>query len=68
MFDVGDENDLIRMVKTSVLIDDRPSSFRFPRGSGIAINDNEENSPIEIGKGRIIKQGNTVATIYYSFH
>ena len=59
----GDENDLIRMIKTSIQIDDRPSSFRFPRGSGSGVQDGEKNEPIEIGKGRILKQGNTIALI-----
>jgi len=59
----GDENDLIRMIKTSIQIDDRPSSFRFPRGSGSGVKDDEKNEPIEIGKGRILKQGNSIALI-----
>ena len=61
----GDENELIRMIKTSILIDDRPSSFRFPRGSGLGINNNEDHFAIEIGKGRIIQEGNTIALINF---
>jgi len=61
----SDESELIKMIKTAVLIDDRPSSFRFPRGSGVGIKDQDENQflPLEIGKGRIIEEGSTVALI-----
>ena len=61
----ADENELIRMIKTSLLIDDRPSSFRFPRGNGFGLNDSEDLNPLEIGKGRLIKEGNTIAIISF---
>ena len=61
----SDESELIRMVKTSLLIDDRPSSFRFPRGYGIGLQDNVNLEPLEIGKGRIIEEGNFVALINF---
>ena len=59
----SDQSELIRMIKTSLLIDDRPSSFRFPRGNGFVLAENENLDPLEIGKGRIIKQGKSVAII-----
>ena len=59
----GDEKDLRNMIKTSLLIDDRPSSFRFPRGSCLGLDISEEPQPLEIGKGRIIQEGNYLALI-----
>ena len=53
------------MVKTSLLIDDGPSSFRFPRGSGIGLSSDANLDPLEVGKGRIIKEGNSVAIINF---
>jgi len=61
----GDENELIRMIKTSILIDDRPSSFRFPRGSGSSQKIEEYHSSLEIGKGRILQNGNSMALINF---
>ena len=61
----GDANELVRMIKTSILIDDRPSSFRFPRGSGLGYNINEDHLAIEIGKGRILQEGNSIALINF---
>ena len=61
----ADENELIRMIYTSLLIDDRPSSFRFPRGAGKGLNDNLNLSPLEVGKGRIIFEGNKIALINF---
>ena len=59
----SDESELIKMIKTSLLIEDRPSSFRFPRGSGSGLSNDSETNPLEIGKGRIIQEGNTIAII-----
>ena len=61
----ADEGELIRMIKTAIMIDDRPSSFRFPRGSIIGKNIGDELSHLEIGKGRIIQEGNSVALINF---
>jgi len=61
----ADESELVRMIKTSLLINDRPSSFRFPRGSGVGLNENINLTPLEIGKGKIIKEGNLIAIINF---
>jgi len=53
------------MIKTSLLIDDRPSSVRFPRGAGRGLDNVLDLSSLEIGKGRIIKEGNRVALINF---
>ena len=59
----GDEQELRNMIKTSLLINDRPSSFRFPRGSCLGLDISKEPQPLEIGKGRIIQEGNHVVLI-----
>ena len=62
----SNESELIRMIKTSLLINDRPSSFRFPRGYGLGLVDNHlDLKPLEIGKGKVIEEGNKVALINF---
>ena len=59
----SNQNELIRMINTTVFINDRPSAFRYPRGTG-EINNNDNNiDPIEIGKGIILEEGNEVAIL-----
>ena len=59
------ENELVRMIKTSILINDRPSSFRFPRGSGKGFSENVELTELEIGKGKIVQEGNSIALLNF---
>ena len=59
----SNQNELIRMINTSVLIDDRPSAFRYPRGAGEIDNTYFNYDSLEIGKGIIIKEGNDVAIL-----
>ncbi|MFZ5732090.1 MAG: 1-deoxy-D-xylulose-5-phosphate synthase [Pseudomonadota bacterium] len=59
----ADEAELRHMVATAVAIDDRPSAFRFPRGDGVGVELPEIGTPLEIGKGRIIKEGSSVALL-----
>jgi 1-deoxy-D-xylulose-5-phosphate synthase len=59
----SDECELARMVLTAHSIDDRPSAFRFPRGAGIGAQVPANLEPLEIGKGRFIRQGGRVAII-----
>ena len=61
----ADESELVKMVHTSLLIDDMPSSFRFPRGSGTGLGDQIDTKPLEIGKGRIITEGNNIGIINF---
>ena len=61
----GNEIELVRMIKTSLLIEDRPSSFRFPRGSGQGLDLSQELNSLEIGKGKIILEGNNIALINF---
>ncbi len=59
----ADEVELARMVATSAAIDDRPSAFRFPRGEATGLDMPSEINPLEIGKGRIVKQGCKIAIL-----
>ncbi|KAH6779423.1 Deoxyxylulose-5-phosphate synthase [Perilla frutescens var. hirtella] len=61
----SDEAELMHMIATSAVIDDRPSCVRYPRGNGIGVPlpPNNKGSPLEIGKGRILKEGSRVAIL-----
>jgi 1-deoxy-D-xylulose-5-phosphate synthase len=59
----ADEAELVHMVATAAAIDDRPSAFRYPRGEGVGVELPEEGTPLEIGKGRIVREGHTVALL-----
>ncbi|XP_073143409.1 1-deoxy-D-xylulose-5-phosphate synthase 2, chloroplastic-like [Henckelia pumila] len=63
----SDEAELMHMVATAAAIDDRPSCFRFPRGNGIGavLPPHFKGTPLEIGKGRILREGNKVAILGY---
>jgi 1-deoxy-D-xylulose-5-phosphate synthase len=61
----GDEAELARMVATAARIDDRPSAFRYPRGEGLGVEMPAVAEPLEIGKGRVLREGSTVAILSY---
>ncbi|XP_028775421.1 probable 1-deoxy-D-xylulose-5-phosphate synthase 2, chloroplastic [Neltuma alba] len=63
----SDETELMHMVATAAAIDDRPSSFRYPRGNGIGslLPPNNKGTPLEVGKGRVLKEGSRVALVGY---
>jgi 1-deoxy-D-xylulose-5-phosphate synthase len=61
----ADETELQRMVATAHQIDDRPSAFRYPRGEGVGLKLLDDPQPLEIGKGRVVKQGTAVAILSY---
>ena len=61
----SDEGELARMVKTAQLIDDAPSAFRYPRGEGIGAHVPDTPEPLEIGKGRIVREGSSIAILSY---
>jgi 1-deoxy-D-xylulose-5-phosphate synthase len=61
----ADEAELVHMVATAVAIDDCPSALRYPRGDGVGVDMPEIGVPLEIGKGRIIKEGSSVALLSY---
>ncbi len=57
----ADEADLVHMVATAAAIDDRPSALRYPRGEGMGVPLPAEGTPLEIGKGRVLREGTKVA-------
>jgi 1-deoxy-D-xylulose-5-phosphate synthase len=61
----GDEGELARMVATAAAIDDRPSAFRYPRGEGMGVAIPEDPQPLEIGRGRIVREGTAVAILSF---
>ena len=61
----SDEAELVRMINTSVSINDRPSAFRYPRGNGLGLNLPGINEILELGKGKIVKEGNKVAILSF---
>jgi 1-deoxy-D-xylulose-5-phosphate synthase len=61
----ADEAELVHMVSTAVAIDDRPSALRFPRGDGVGVEMPEKGVPLEIGRGRIVREGNSIALLSY---
>ena len=61
----ADEAELKHMVATSVALDDCPSAFRYPRGEGAGVDMPEIGKPLEIGKGRIISEGSSVALLSF---
>ena len=61
----SDEAELVKMINTSVSINDRPSAFRYPRGNGLGVTLPEIDEILEIGKGKIIKEGKKVAILSF---
>ena len=61
----SDESELVKMISTSVDINDRPSAFRYPRGIGIGIELPSIDQKLEIGKGRVIQEGKKLAIINF---
>ena len=64
----ADEAELTRMVRTAVDINDRPSAFRYPRGEGTGAEIPENPEPLEIGKGRILREGTSIAILSLGTH
>ena len=61
----SDETELVKMISTSVHINDRPSAFRYPRGVGLGLELPSIEEKLEIGKGRIIQEGKKLAIINF---
>ena len=61
----SDEAELVRMINTSVNINDKPSAFRYPRGTGVGVELPNINEVLEIGKGKIISNGRHVAILNF---
>ncbi|AJD51438.1 MULTISPECIES: 1-deoxy-D-xylulose-5-phosphate synthase [Thalassospira] len=61
----ADEAELVHMTTTAWAIDDRPSAFRYPRGEGVGVEMPAEGKVLEIGKGRILREGGKIAILSY---
>ena len=59
----ADEAELMHMTATAAGINDRPSAIRYPRGEGVGVELPAKGSPLEIGKGRIVREGTTIALL-----
>ena len=59
----SDEAELVRMINTAVKINDRPCAFRYPRGNGIGVELPNISETLEIGKGKIVRQGKHAAIL-----
>ena len=61
----GDEAELARMVATAAAHDEGPIALRYPRGEGVGVEIPDRPAPLEIGKGRILREGGRVALLSY---
>ncbi len=61
----GDEAELMHMTATAVAFDEGPIAFRYPRGEGVGLDLPERGKILEIGKGRIVREGTKVALLAY---
>nr|WP_274709140.1 1-deoxy-D-xylulose-5-phosphate synthase [Nitratireductor luteus] len=61
----GDEAELKHMVRTAAVHDSGPIAFRYPRGNGVGVDMPERGEVLEIGKGRIMREGSKVAILSY---
>ncbi|MEM8792644.1 MAG: 1-deoxy-D-xylulose-5-phosphate synthase [Pseudomonadota bacterium] len=61
----ADEAELVHMVATAAQLDDCPSAFRYPRGEGAGVEMPERGKPLELGKGRIVREGSKIALLSF---
>jgi 1-deoxy-D-xylulose-5-phosphate synthase len=61
----SDEAELAQAIATAVALDDRPSAFRYPRGEGVGVQVPTLAAPLEIGKGRVVREGTAVAILSF---
>src|SRR4029077_13303648 len=61
----ADEAELVHMVATARAIDDRPSALRYPRGEGLGVVMPKQGEVLEVGKGRILREGTSVAIVNF---
>ena len=61
----ADEAELVHMIATAVAVDDQPIAFRYPRGEGVGVELPETGQVLEIGKGRVLREGTTIALLSY---
>jgi 1-deoxy-D-xylulose-5-phosphate synthase len=61
----ADEAELAHMVATSAAIEDGPSAFRYPRGEGTGVAVPARGTPLEVGRGRVLREGTSIAILSY---
>jgi 1-deoxy-D-xylulose-5-phosphate synthase len=61
----ADEAELVHMVATAAAIDDRPCAFRYPRGEGVGVELPEQGVALEIGRGRVVREGTKIALLSF---
>jgi len=61
----SDEAELVRMINTSVSINDKPSAFRYPRGNGVGVELPDIKEILKIGKGKMVSDGKHVAILNF---
>ncbi len=59
----ADEAELVHMVSTAAAVDDSPCALRYPRGEGVGVDLPAEGRPLDIGKGRVLREGTAVAIL-----
>jgi 1-deoxy-D-xylulose-5-phosphate synthase len=64
----GDEAELVHMTTTAAAYDEGPIAFRYPRGEGVVVEMPERGSVLEIGRGRVMREGDTVALLSFGAH
>ncbi|MFM2350846.1 MAG: 1-deoxy-D-xylulose-5-phosphate synthase, partial [Pseudomonadota bacterium] len=64
----ADEAELVHMVATAAAHNDGPIAFRYPRGDGVGVEMPSRGVPLEIGKGRVIREGSRVAILSFGTH
>jgi 1-deoxy-D-xylulose-5-phosphate synthase len=64
----ADEAELVHMVATAAAHNEGPIAFRYPRGDGVGVELPSRGVPLEIGKGRVIREGSRVAILSFGTH
>ncbi|MCK0207221.1 1-deoxy-D-xylulose-5-phosphate synthase [Starkeya koreensis] len=59
----ADEAELVHMVATAAAYDEGPIAFRYPRGEGVGVERPERGVPLEIGRGRVVREGSKIALL-----
>jgi 1-deoxy-D-xylulose-5-phosphate synthase len=64
----GDEAELVHMVATAVAHDEGPIAFRYPRGEGVGVEMPERGQALDVGRGRIVREGEGIAILSLGAH